>query len=145
MSRTINEAGLTLIKSFEGCELTAYQDSVGVWTLGWGHTKGVQKGDTCTQQQADDWLAGEIATEYAPGVWQAVTVPLTDNQFAALVSFAYNLGVGALKGSTLLKKLNARDYTGAADEFLKWNRANKKPLAGLTRRRKAERELFLTV
>lgn len=144
----ISNNGINLIKQFEGCKLTAYQDSVGVWTIGYGWTqpvegKTVAKGMTITQQKASDLLTEGVA-QYEKGVTNLVTVPVNQNQFDALVDFAYNLGVNALKGSTLLKKLNAGDYAGAANEFPKWNKAGGKELAGLTRRREAERSLFLS-
>lgn len=140
--------GINLIKQFEGCRLTAYQDSVGVWTIGYGWTqpvegKPVAKGMSITQQKANDLLTEGVA-QYEKGVTNLVTVPVNQNQFDAMVDFAYNLGVNALKGSTLLKKLNACDYAGAANEFPKWNKAGGKELAGLTRRREAERSLFLS-
>lgn len=143
-----SENGINLIKRFEGCRLTAYQDSVGVWTIGYGWTqpvdgKPVGKGMTITQQKADDLLKQGVV-QYEAGVHGLVTVQLNQNQYDALVDFAYNLGVNALKGSTLLKKLNAGDYAGAANEFTKWNKAGGKELAGLTRRREAEKSLFLS-
>lgn len=143
-----SENGINLIKQFEGCRLTAYQDSVGVWTIGYGWTqpvdgKTVGKGMTITQQKADDLLKQGVV-QYESGVSTLVKVQLNQNQFDALVDFAYNLGVNALKGSTLLKKLNAGDYAGAANEFTKWNKAGGKELAGLTRRREAEKSLFLS-
>ncbi|TBL46386.1 lysozyme [Obesumbacterium proteus] len=143
-----SENGINLIKQFEGCRLTAYQDSVGVWTIGYGWTqpvdgKPVGKGMTITQQKADDLLKQGVV-QYEAGVHGLVTVQLNQNQYDALVDFAYNLGVNALKGSTLLKKLNAGDYSGAANEFTKWNKAGGKELAGLTRRREAEKSLFLS-
>lgn len=144
----ISENGITLIKAFEGCRLTAYQDSVGVWTIGYGWTqpvdgKSVSKGMVITQQKANQLLTEGVA-QYESGVTNLVTVPLNQNQLDALVDFAYNLGVNALRGSTLLKKLNAGDYAGAANEFTKWNKAGGKELAGLTRRREAEKSLFLS-
>lgn len=144
----VSENGINLIKQFEGCRLTAYQDSVGVWTIGYGWTqpvdgKPVGKGMTITQQKADDLLKQGIV-QYENGVTNLVIVPLNQNQFDALVDFAYNLGVNALKESTLLKKLNAGDYAGAANEFTKWNKAGGKELAGLMRRREAEKSLFLS-
>lgn len=143
-----SENGINLIKQFEGCRLTAYQDSVGVWTIGYGWTqpvdgKPVGKGMTITQQKADDLLKQGVV-QYEAGVHGLVTVQLNQNQYDALVDFTYNLGVNALKGSTLLKKLNAGDYAGAANEFTKWNKAGGKELAGLTRRREAEKSLFLS-
>lgn len=144
----VSENGINLIKQFEGCRLTAYQDSVGVWTIGYGWTqpvdgKPVGKGMTITQQKADDLLKQGVI-QYENGINSLVKVQLNQNQFDALVDFAYNLGVNALKGSTLLKKLNAGDYAGAANEFTKWNKAGGKELAGLTRRREAEKSLFLS-
>ncbi len=136
-----SDAGLELIKAFEGCEFKAYQDSVGVWTIGWGRTKDVRKGDTCTQEQADAWLAEEMP-EYEGYINDMVTVPLTQNQYDSLVSWVYNLGPDNLRISTLLAKLNAGDYSGAAAEFPKWNRAGGVVLPGLVRRREAERKLF---
>lgn len=143
----ISNNGLNLIKQFEGCRLAAYQDSVGVWTIGYGWTqpvegKPVAKGMTITQQKADDLLTAGTK-QFEDGVSRLVKVSISQNQFDALVDFAYNLGVGSLEKSTLLKKLNAGDYQGAADEFPKWNKAGGKVLAGLTRRREAERALFL--
>lgn len=144
----VSNNGINLIKQFEGCKLTAYQDSVGVWTIGYGWTqpvdgKSVAKGMTITQKKANDLLTEGVA-QYEKGVTNLVTVPVNQNQFDALVDFAYNLGVNALKGSTLLRKLNAGDYAGAANEFPKWNKAGGKELAGLTRRREAEKFLFLS-
>jgi GH24 family phage-related lysozyme (muramidase) len=144
----ISNNGINLIKQFEGCKLQAYQDSVGVWTIGYGWTqpvegKPVAKGMAITQQKANILLTEGIS-QYEKGVTNLVTVPVNQNQFDSLVDFAYNLGVNALKGSTLLKKLNAGDYAGAAAEFPKWNKAGGKELAGLTRRREAEKSLFLS-
>jgi lysozyme len=139
---TITERGLALIKEFEGCRLEAYQDSVGVWTIGYGHTRGVTEGMTCTQEQADKWLDKDVCgAESAVMFW--VEVALSSLQFDALVSFVYNLGPTKFRGSTLLQRLNERKYVHAADEFLRWNKAGGKVVAGLTRRRQAERELFL--
>jgi len=143
-----SEKGIALIKEFEGCRLTAYQDSVGVWTIGYGWTQPVDgvsvgKGMTITQEIAENLLRSGLA-QYEKGVTRLVNVAINQNQFDALVDFAYNLGVKALEGSTLLKKLNAGDYAGAATEFPKWNKAGGKVLNGLTRRREAERALFLS-
>lgn len=143
----ISHKGLNLIKEFEGCELTAYQDVVGVWTIGYGWTGTVDgikisRGMTISQQKADELLR-EGVKQYESGVKGMLRVQVNQCQFDALVSFAYNLGVSALRGSTLMRKLNAGDVRGAADEFLRWNKAGGEVLAGLTRRRRAERELFL--
>ena len=139
-------AGLALLKSFEGCKLTAYPDpGTGgePWTIGWGHTGGVKRGDTCTQAQADAWLLQDL-DRFEQAVERLVSVPLTQNQFDALTSFCYNVGAGALQQSTLLRKLNAGDYEGAQGQFARWNRAGGKEMPGLTRRRAAEAELFGT-
>lgn len=145
--RQINQAGLTLIKSFEGFRPTAYLDIVGVPTIGYGCTAGVTREDvansrTITEAQAEQMLLTELAS-HEKAVEQYVTVELNDNQFAALVSFAYNLGNGSLRASTLLKLLNSGDYAGASGEFPKWDHADGKVVAGLTRRRLAEQGLFL--
>ncbi len=143
-----SEKGIALIKEFEGCRLTAYQDSVGVWTIGYGWTqpvdgKPIRAGMTIKQQTAERLLKTGLVS-YESDVSRLVKVGLTQGQFDALVSFTYNLGVRSLSTSTLLRKLNAGDYAGAADEFLRWNKAGGKVLNGLTRRREAERALFLS-
>ncbi|AAQ58403.1 lysozyme [Chromobacterium violaceum] len=139
-----NAAGISLIKQFEGVRLAAYQDMVGVWTIGYGHTgPDVKAGMTITQQQADQLLAADLE-KFETGVRKAVIVPLNANQFSALVSFSYNLGLGNLRSSTLLRLLNKGDYDGAAAQFPRWNRAGGQAVPGLTRRRKAEQALFLT-
>ncbi|MEO0539337.1 MAG: lysozyme [Cyanobacteria bacterium P01_A01_bin.105] len=137
-----NRNGLQMIKSFEGLRLTAYQDAVGVWTIGYGTTRNVRRGMRITREKAEAFLQEDLV-RFEKAVNDAVKVPLNDNQFSALVSFAYNVGAGALRTSTLLKKLNRRDITGAANELPRWNKAAGRVLAGLTRRRNAERALFL--
>ncbi|HHR5464400.1 TPA: lysozyme [Salmonella enterica subsp. enterica] len=144
----ISEKGIALIKTFEGCKLTAYQDSAGVWTIGYGWTrpvdgKPVHRGMTIDQTTAERLLKTGLVS-YENDVSRLVKVGLTQGQFDALVSFTYNLGARALSTSTLLRKLNGGDYAGAADEFLRWNKAGGKVLNGLTRRREAERALFLS-
>ena len=133
---------MSLIKQFEGCKLTAYLCPAGKWTIGYGRTTNVKKGDTCSQAQADAWVVEEYDA-FEARVRRIVTVPLTANQLGALVSFAYNLGVGALRDSTLLRLLNAGDYKGAAAQFARWDKAGGRVLAGLTKRRAAEAALFL--
>jgi lysozyme len=144
---TINAAGLNLIKNFEGCVLTAYPDpgtGGDPWTIGYGHTgPDVHKGVTWTQAQADAALVNDLQ-RFEQGVNDMISRNLTPNQFAALVSFAYNVGLGALQGSTLLKDVNAGDFTAAAGEFGKWVNGGSGPLPGLVRRRGAERQLFET-
>ena len=138
----ISNEGINLIKQFEGCVLSAYKCPAGFWTIGYGHTKNVKQGMKITKEQATNLLKDDLKT-YENYVNKYVKVKLNQNQFDALVSFAFNCGGGALKSSTLLKKLNKGDYEGAANELLRWNKANGKVLAGLTRRRKAEKALFL--
>ncbi|HBM9904053.1 MULTISPECIES: lysozyme [unclassified Enterobacter] len=143
-----SDIGLALIKQFEGCKLTAYQDSVGVWTIGYGWTqpvdgKPIRAGMTIKQETAERLLKTGLVS-YESDVSRLVKVDLTQGQFDALVSFTYNLGARSLSTSTLLRKLNASDYAGAADEFLRWNKAGGKVLNGLARRREAERALFLS-
>jgi lysozyme len=136
-----SEAGLVLTESFEGRRLSAYQDSVGVWTIGYGHTKGVKAGDTCTAAQADKWLREDLAASVAC-VNRLVTATINQHQFDALVDFVFNLGCGALGGSELLRLLNAGKYGEAALQFLRWNHAGGVEVKGLTTRRKAEAALF---
>lgn len=143
-----SDKGIALIKQFEGCKLTAYQDSVGVWTIGYGWTqpvdgKQIRAGMAIKQETAERLLKTGLVS-YESDVSRLVKVGLTQGQFDALVSFTYNLGARSLSTSTLLRKLNAGDYAGAADEFLRWNKAGGKVLNGLTRRREAERALFLS-
>jgi GH24 family phage-related lysozyme (muramidase)/co-chaperonin GroES (HSP10) len=140
--RQINAKGLRLLKSFEGLRLQAYQDPVGIWTIGYGTTSGVRPGMVITEAEAEALLRRDL-NRFEAAVADLVKVPLNDDQFSALVSFTYNVGEGALASSTLLRLLNQRDYSGAADQLLRWNRAGGVELAGLTRRRRAERSLFL--
>ena len=146
--RLINQAGLNLIESFEGCVLKPYLDSVKIPTIGIGTTvypdgrKVTMSDPAITKEKAYEYLRDHLSKDCA-FVESVLKVPVTDNQFAALASFTYNVGRDALKKSTLLRKLNAGDVKGAADQFLKWDHAGGKVVAGLTRRRKAERELFL--
>lgn len=140
--RRINKAGLDLIKSFEGLRLKAYKDSVGVWTIGYGHTRTATSGMSISEPEAEALLREDLKDAQG-GVDRLVKQQLSDNEYAALVSFVFNLGAGNFSRSTLLKKLNAGDRKGAAEQFLVWNKAGGQVLAGLTRRRKAERDLFL--
>jgi lysozyme len=149
----ISDTGLDLVKSFEGYlralpdgNCIAYRCPAGVWSIGWGCTQGIKAGMIWTREQATEGLRRELA-ECEAAVTRLATVPINQNQFDALVSFAYNCGTGALQRSTILKRLNAGDYEGAAAAFAMWDKAkvNGKMtvLRGLTRRRAAERELFL--
>ncbi|WP_336143358.1 lysozyme [Acinetobacter sp. 102] len=142
-----SQVGINVITSFEDLVLTAYDDGVGVWTIGIGTTVypngvKVKKGDSCTLDQAKTYFAHDLK-RFEASVNNLVKVPLSQNQFDALVSLTYNIGSTAFKNSTLLKKLNAKDYAGAADQFLRWNKGGGKVLKGLVRRREAERALFL--
>lgn len=138
-------AGVALIQSFESCQLTAYQDQRGIWTIGWGHTGAeVVEGLVWTQAQADAQFILDLhKTESA--VMASLDVALTQNEFDALVCFTYNVGAGAEAHSTLVRLLNAGSLQAAADQFLVWDHANGVPNAGLLRRRTAERALFLTL
>lgn len=138
------DKGVNLIKSFEGLELKAYRDSVGVLTIGYGSTGShVYVGQTITEAQAETLLKSDLV-RFEKGVSDLVKVPLNQNQFDSLVSFSFNLGLANLKSSTLLRKLNSLDYAGASLEFPRWNRAGGVVLNGLTRRREAEKALFLS-
>ncbi|MDR8493057.1 lysozyme [Serratia nevei] len=144
----ISKDGIELIKRFEGLRLKAYQDSVGVWTVGYGWTqpvdgKKVGPGMQIDQDTADRLLKCGVV-QYEQGVNQLVKVRITQGQFDALVSFAYNLGLRSLSTSTLLQKLNDGDKQGAADQFGRWVNAGGKRLDGLVARRAAEREMFLS-
>ncbi|POA98395.1 muraminidase [Chromobacterium sinusclupearum] len=134
--------GINLIKQFEGLKLTAYQDSVGVWTIGYGHTgPDVRAGLTISNSQADQLLRLDLQ-RFEQGVSNLVKAVINQNQFDALISFSYNLGLGNLQSSTLLRLLNQGDYQAAAGQFHLWNKAGGKVLPGLTRRRLAEQALF---
>lgn len=167
MLRDINQAGIDLIKGFEGLEdgdpttvnLDPYLDPVGIWTVGWGHAisvggsflKGKENRKAAsalypgglTRQQAEALLRADLINT-CRDVQAAVTAKINDNQFAALVSFAFNCGIGNLKKSTLLRLVNEGNFEAASNEFVKWNKSAGKELAGLTRRRLAEAELFQT-
>lgn len=147
MTRKTATKGVELIKEFEGCRLTAYKCPAGVWTIGYGHTgtvdgKAVASGMTITAAKATELLKADLS-KFEAAVNSYVTAPITQNMFDALVSFSFNVGAGALRRSTLLKKLNTKDYNGAANEFPLWNKAGGKVLKGLVRRREREKQLFL--
>lgn len=141
----VSDAGLALVKTFEGCMLAAYPDPASggdPWTIGYGHTRGVKPGDTCTQEQADAWLREDLAYSVA-AVNHLAKVELEQHQFDPLVSFAYNCGQVALGMSTLLKFVNAGNFNQVPGQFLRWDKGpNGQPVPGLTRRRKAEAEMF---
>jgi lysozyme len=139
---TYGADGLALTEQFEGCELTAYQDVKGVWTIGVGHTGAdVVPGLTITQAQAQALLANDVSSAVAC-VNNVVAVPLSQQQFDALVDFVFNVGAGAFETSTLLKNLNAGDFAGTAAQFDVWDHAGPVVVPGLLRRRQAETALF---
>ena len=166
-TREVNQPTVDLIKSFEGIpdgdpstvKLDPYLDPIGIWTIGWGHAirhgndfvRGAGKRALAyslypggiTREQAEALLRSDLM-DTGKDVLGVVTVDLNDNQYGALVSFTFNLGLGNLKKSTLLRLVNTSDYEDASNEFLKWNRAGGKVMKGLTARRNAERDLFLT-
>jgi lysozyme len=144
---TLNEASIDLIKSFEGWRANAYRDSVGVWTIGYGHTSmagppKVTSNLKITKSEGEAMLQHDLQ-KYAKAVDDAVTVPLTPNQFGALVSFCYNVGPGNFNKSSVLRYTNAGNFKGVPARLLLWNKAGGRVLKGLTRRRKAEGKLFL--
>ena len=141
MSRVINSAGLALIKEFEGLRLEPYQDGAGIWTVGFGHTRSVTEHTHCTPEIAEFWLESDLM-DAEDAVSRLVKVPLTDNQFAALVSFTFNEGQGKLAGSTLLKKLNEGGYDLVPACLKSWIFVNGKQSQGLARRRNAEAILW---
>jgi len=138
----ISQLGIDLIKRFEGCRLTAYKCPAGIWTIGYGHTGNVQKGQKITQEEADRLLKADLIV-HCNNVSRLVRVPLNQNQFDALVSFEYNVGYGNFAKSTLLKLINQKKYDEAAEQFKLWKYARGVVLAGLVRRRAAEKALFL--
>ena len=142
----ISPAGIAAITSYEGQRLTAYPDpGTGSmpWTIGVGHTGGVMPCDVITAEQSDAFLRADLGSAEA-AVNRLVTVPISQDQFDALVSFVFNLGAGALHSSMLLRMLNAGDWPGAADQFLRWTMAAGRVLPGLVKRRISERTMFLT-
>jgi GH24 family phage-related lysozyme (muramidase) len=143
MKQITSTTGIELIKRFEGLRLAAYLDAVRVPTIGYGHTKTARMGQKITAAQAEELLVKDLAV-FEQAVNDLVAADINQNEFDALVSFAFNVGAGALNRSTLLRALNKGRRQAAADEFLRWNKAGGRVLAGLTRRRVAERALFLT-
>lgn len=143
----LSSKGQSLIAAFEGTRLEAYDDGGGVWTIGIGTTvypdgRSVKRGDKATLNEVMEYFRRDVE-HFERAVDKAVEVPLSQNQFDALVSLVYNIGISGFSKSTLLKKLNAGDYTGAADQFLRWNKDGGRVITGLKRRREAERAVFL--
>ena len=141
----INKAGLDLIKKFEGCRLTAYKCPAGVWTIGYGHTgPDVKHGKSITEQEAENLLRGDL-DNFEAGVTKAiVSAATTPNQFAAMVSLAYNIGLGGFNKSTVLRKHKEGAYKSASAAFMMWVKGGGRELPGLVRRRAAERSLYQT-
>lgn len=141
----LSKKGRKFIQNFEGLRLEAYLCPAGVWTIGYGHTAGVVMRQKISEKQADEFFDKDIK-QFEDAVNSLVKVPLKQGQFDALVSFAFNLGIGSLRDSTLLRLLNSGNYTGAAEQFLVWNKIRKNGklvrCEGLTKRRQAEREMF---
>lgn len=142
---TMSPQGLQVLQHFESCRLTAYWDATGrVWTIGWGDTgPDVHEGLVINQGEADARLERRLGLEFVPGVLSCITRSMTPGQLDAMVDLTYNIGVAAFQSSTLARKFNAGDVTGAADEFPRWNRSGGQVLLGLRRRRAADRVLFL--
>ena len=144
---SLSDNGMKLLEQFEGLRLEAYLDSASIATIGFGSIKypngnKVKLGDKITKAQAKEYKLHDLK-EFENTVNTSVKFPLTQNQYDALVSLSYNIGSGAFKNSTLLKKLNSGNYKGAAEQFLVWNKVNSKKVQGLVNRREAERNLFL--
>jgi len=144
----VNAATLALIKEFEGLRLTAYKDPVGIWTIGYGTTSAAGVGITpkagmkITEAEAEGYLRAAL-DKFGAGIRQSITAPINENEWGAFLSLAYNIGPGAFKKSSALRKFNTGDKAGAAQAILLWNKAGGKVLEGLTRRRAAEKALFL--
>mgnify|MGYP004442585895 FL=1 len=139
-----SKRGIDLIKKYEGCKLSAYKCPAGVWTIGYGHTGGVRQGQVITMEQAEEYLKQDLQ-KFEKGI-DGYGLKLSQNQFDALVSFAYNLGLGNLSSSTLLRKAKKNPMdTSIYNEFLRWNKAGGKVLSGLTKRRTTEAKLYFTI
>ena len=143
--RRMNAAGMRILKECEGLYLNSYKCPAGVWTIGYGCTKGIRPGMTISEAEAEEMLRKEL-TEFEKGVERILShIPLNENQFSALVSLTYNCGMEPItEGMTIRRKLEARDYRGAAEGFLLWNKGGGRVLPGLVKRREMERKLFLT-
>lgn len=147
----ISKFGAAFIRGYEKLRLVAYKPTPNdVWTLGWGHTRGVKEGDTCTPEQADAWLLEDLSDAEACVNKRTKNCALTQNQYDALVSLCYNIGCDNFSGSTVLRCLLDGDDDGAANAFIMWNKQRDKKTGalkvvdGLTNRRKAEADLFRT-
>lgn len=137
----VSDKAIALIKDFESLQLKAYLCPANIWTIGYGHTRNVKQGDEISVYQAERYLRADLV-QFEQDVNRLVRVPLTQGQYDALISFVFNVGCRAFSTSTLLKKLNSRDYDGAANEFARWKFAKGRALPGLERRRLLEKRLF---
>lgn len=137
----MSQAGIEFLKRLEGVRLKAYQDSVGVATIGVGHVLGVKLGDVITMEECEQFLKQDLKTA-EDAVNNYIGAPINQNQFDALCSFTFNVGAKALATSTLKRKLNSHDYTGASNELLRWVHGNGRILKGLVKRRASEKALF---
>ena len=136
-----SDKGKEFIKHFEGCKLEAYQCSGDVWTIGCGHTRGVEEGDKISKKQADALLSADIEM-VETHVQRLITVDLDQSQWDAIVSWCFNLGCGNLRASTMLQVINSGELNKVSEQIIRWDKVGKKAVAGLTRRRKAEADLF---
>ncbi len=147
MTRNINEAGLSVIEHCEGCQLRAYQDVAGIWTIGYGHIRGVTPGMEISQQQAEQALTDDVSSAVKVVDEAIGAVETSDNQFSAMVALCFNIGSLNYRGSSVLREHCAGNFQNAADAFMKWNHAHVRgvlqEVAGLTNRRAAERDLYL--
>ena len=137
-----NDKGLAIIRKWESLRLKAYKCSAGVNTIGWGHTKGVKNNDVCTIEQANEYLKNDV--EEVETQINNINLQLTDNEYSALVSFIFNIGIGNFNKSTMLRLLKQNKKIEASNEFQKWNKCKGAILNGLTNRRRDERNLFLS-
>jgi lysozyme len=146
----LNQRGVQLLHEFEGLRLDAYLCPANVWTIGWGNTRyengiPVRRGERITRQRADELFINILNKEFIPGVTRLIQRQLTENQFSALVSFAYNVGLGNFRSSTLLRLINSNPTNPEIrNQFMRWNRAGGQVLNGLTRRRQAEANLYFS-
>lgn len=148
MARAINDAGLAVIKRFEGCELTSYRDVAGIWTVGYGHIRSVTQGLHITQDEADRFLREDLSEAIIAVENATVEAATTDNQFGAMAALCFNIGTGNFRASTVLREHRAGNYAAAAAAFLMWEKAHidgaLRDVAGLAARRQAESALYAT-
>jgi len=137
-----NDKGLAIIRKWESLRLKAYKCSADVWTIGWGHTKGVKQDDVCTIEKANEYFKEDLEEKELQ--INNLNLQLTDNEYSALISFIFNIGIGNFTKSTMLRLLKQNKKIEASNEFQKWNKCKGETLDGLTKRRRDERDLFLS-